>query len=331
MAMIYLDDLADFSPWSGAIETWDIICDNGALDDLERYLDEIYGETGISVTQLNDLLRFEADEVLGYLGLSAEEGDIEESTRFKKTPVTASQGRYNGDVGEEFEDFIDSLVFDSEKSGLKCIVDHAYGDTKSGYAEIKFKDGNSTISKFIVSYDDAAVGVVRAYQEYPVETSFYGKNFNFPLLADEVMNEVLRLASYDDVTASRSTKRRFTVTAAKMSDDPDSWKEIEQILKAYEGKKKNPKTGWSGTITIKRNDKEAKEWANDDDGVAWLWDVIGTGDGGSSTSTDFIVYYPATMDGGQKFVIYPAHGMPSTTKNLSEFKKALRSEYSYLR
>ena len=131
----------------------------------------------------------------------------------------------------------------------------------------------------------------------------------------------------------KSSKRVFkkTPVTAAMSDNPDDYKEVEQILKAYEGTKKNPKTGWSGTITIKRNDSKAKEWSNDTDGVAWLWDVICKGDSGSSTSTDMIVYYPATMDGGQKFVIYPESGGITHAKNLSEFKQALRKEYSYLR
>lgn len=132
------------------------------------------------------------------------------------------------------------------------------------------------------------------------------------------------------VKSSKRVFKKSPVTAA-MSDNPDDYKEVEQILKAYEGAKKNPKTGWTGTVTIKRNDSKAKEWSNDTDGTAWLWDVICNGDAGSSSSTDLIVYYPATMDGGQKFVIYPESGGITHAKNLAEFKKALRSEYSYLR
>ena len=134
------------------------------------------------------------------------------------------------------------------------------------------------------------------------------------------------------VRSSRSTKRRFTVTAAKMSDDPTADADaVESVLKQYEGSFTNPKTGWSGTVTIKRDDKAAKDWSRDSDGIAYLWRLSFSGGDKSSSGEDLIVYWPQTMDGGQKFTIHPESGAPQFAKSLDEFKKLLRKEYSYLK
>lgn len=68
----------EYKPWSGAIDTWETIVDNNMADTLESILEDMYPE-GISMTELNDLLWFEPETVLGdWLGLDVEE-DIEES------------------------------------------------------------------------------------------------------------------------------------------------------------------------------------------------------------------------------------------------------------
>ncbi len=93
MAKVYMD-LSEFKPWTdNAIDTWDKIVDNDGLDALEAYIDDIYkGEIG--ETDLNDILRFEGDELLEDLanyGFVLEE-EIEESTRIRKQAVTAAYG-----------------------------------------------------------------------------------------------------------------------------------------------------------------------------------------------------------------------------------------------
>lgn len=66
-----------YSPWSGAEGTYRRIADAGKLGELEDWLEEMYPD-GIGETELNDLLWFDADEVLSAMGLSDEEEEDEE-------------------------------------------------------------------------------------------------------------------------------------------------------------------------------------------------------------------------------------------------------------
>ena len=82
-------ELGDYKPWSGAIRTYDMIKDAGKLDDLERFLEELYPE-GIGMTELNDLLWFDDDYVLSSIGM---EKGLEESKmyRVRMTGVSKSE------------------------------------------------------------------------------------------------------------------------------------------------------------------------------------------------------------------------------------------------
>jgi hypothetical protein len=66
---LYKEGLRDFEPWSGAVPVWDAIVDAGKVDILESVLDDLYQDGLISETQLNDLLWFDGDEVLSWLGI----------------------------------------------------------------------------------------------------------------------------------------------------------------------------------------------------------------------------------------------------------------------
>ena len=68
-------DLDDYTPWSGAVSTWDKIKEADMVDDFECYLNELYCEGVPSITTINDILWFEGDEVLSYLGLLEEEDE----------------------------------------------------------------------------------------------------------------------------------------------------------------------------------------------------------------------------------------------------------------
>ena len=65
-------DISSYEPWSGAVETFEKIKDAGMIDDLDFLLEDIYPD-GITETQLNDILWFDADWVLESLGLKDEE------------------------------------------------------------------------------------------------------------------------------------------------------------------------------------------------------------------------------------------------------------------
>ena len=58
--------------WGGAEETFEIIQENGMLPDLEFLLEELFPD-GIELIQLNDILRFEAEQLFEMLGIEYEE------------------------------------------------------------------------------------------------------------------------------------------------------------------------------------------------------------------------------------------------------------------
>lgn len=64
-------DLTRFEPWSGAVDTYDAICNADKLDALECLLDELYPD-GIEETQLNDLLWFDSEWLFDALGIEEE-------------------------------------------------------------------------------------------------------------------------------------------------------------------------------------------------------------------------------------------------------------------
>ena len=64
--------LRDFEAWSGAIDTKDVILDNGKEDMFEELINELYPE-GLSETELNDLLWFDDEWLYEQLGIEIEE------------------------------------------------------------------------------------------------------------------------------------------------------------------------------------------------------------------------------------------------------------------
>lgn len=73
-AKIYTDGFGNYTPWSGAKDTWNNLERFDKLDALEAFIDEMYyndnlGEGVISETGLNDLLWFEPETVYEAVGL----------------------------------------------------------------------------------------------------------------------------------------------------------------------------------------------------------------------------------------------------------------------
>jgi hypothetical protein len=101
-------DFDEFEPWSGAVEVWEKILDEDKLDDLERFVDEVYNGV-IGETELNDLLRFDSDYVYDVLGMSAEE-DVDESLSKKKLKESFSQS----ELATWLEDSVNWLVENQE-------------------------------------------------------------------------------------------------------------------------------------------------------------------------------------------------------------------------
>lgn len=64
--------LVDFQAWSGAVDTKNTIIDHDKQTDFEYLIDELYPD-GLSETQLNDLLWFDADWIFEQLGIEIED------------------------------------------------------------------------------------------------------------------------------------------------------------------------------------------------------------------------------------------------------------------
>ena len=71
--MYYQKDLCEFEPWGQAVDTWNRIFDEDKFDEFEYLMEEIYGETGITETQINDLLAYDWEWVYEQLGISDSE------------------------------------------------------------------------------------------------------------------------------------------------------------------------------------------------------------------------------------------------------------------
>ena len=74
---IYTEDLNDYRPWNGAVDTYKTIEEHDKLEELEQLIDELYPD-GISFTGLNDLLWFDNEFVFEQLGIQDEEEETEE-------------------------------------------------------------------------------------------------------------------------------------------------------------------------------------------------------------------------------------------------------------
>ena len=64
-------ELRDFEAWSGAINTKDVIIENGKEGMFEELINELY-PNGLSATELNDLLWFDDEWLYEQLGIEIE-------------------------------------------------------------------------------------------------------------------------------------------------------------------------------------------------------------------------------------------------------------------
>ena len=71
MTITYDLDLNSFNAWSGVVDTLDRIQREGKCEELENILEDLYPD-GMTETQLNDLLRFDSEQVYEWLGIRSE-------------------------------------------------------------------------------------------------------------------------------------------------------------------------------------------------------------------------------------------------------------------
>jgi len=129
-------DFSEYKPWSGAVDTYELIKDADKLDELEAYLEECYPE-GVTAGTINDILWFDSEEILKYLGLGDVEEDEEEVDESLNEEETFKQGfdsynAYGEKVEENLEEKVDLPAFDSDvKVGDKIRIIHLEGEDNS--------------------------------------------------------------------------------------------------------------------------------------------------------------------------------------------------------
>ena len=92
-------NIADFKAWGGAINTLDRIIAEDKCDELESILEDLYPD-GINETGLNDLLWFDDETVLGWLGIRTE-SEIRSELAEAKEELEEFKQNYADDCEDE--------------------------------------------------------------------------------------------------------------------------------------------------------------------------------------------------------------------------------------
>ena len=168
-------DFSDYKPWSGAVDTYELIKDADKLDELEAYFEELYPD-GITATQINDILWFDSEEVLKYLGLGDEEdeemdealteGVLTEFTPIAPHPVLYKEinkaygkdgflvtkrrkGKNESESAEKTNDITDAIKFVKELAKNKDIAEIHLQIVKTSKDILIYKDGKETFNKIV--------------------------------------------------------------------------------------------------------------------------------------------------------------------------------------
>lgn len=72
MTIFEFDIAYDYHPWGQAQEVYERIQYEDKLDLLQQYFEEMYPE-GLRIVDINDVLSYESEDVLKYLGMMEEE------------------------------------------------------------------------------------------------------------------------------------------------------------------------------------------------------------------------------------------------------------------
>ena len=219
-AKVYYEFPGSYRPWSGAVDTWEYIERNDAIDDLERFIDEMYPD-GIGETELNDLLWFDSDYVYEALGLRNPDAEDEE------------------DEEEDEEDEEDSGEFDESKkvtSNIKKFKESIRGNTK------QFVDN---VEKYLEEFGDDIWERLRVNIQY-----LQSEPYNRYGLLNEAIREYIEGGSldvyYDEVRKTLNELYENTPTeAAKWENYPNDklWERYINIMCMYIPKAYKKHTG----------------------------------------------------------------------------------------
>ena len=169
-------DFSDYKPWSGAVDTYELIKDADKLDELEFYLEELYPD-GITATQINDILWFDGEEVLKYLELGDEEDEeideaLTESVLTEFTPAAPHpilykeidraygnnggflvtkrrKGKNESESAKKTNNITDAIKFVKELAKNKDIAEIHLQIVKTSKDVLIYKDGKETFNKIV--------------------------------------------------------------------------------------------------------------------------------------------------------------------------------------
>lgn len=133
MQIYYELDLDTFEAWSGGEDILDRVRRAGKTRELESILDDLY-PTGMSKTELNDLLWFESEEIFNWLGMRTIK-DIKEELEEVKEELETLFDDYASDskdlneqeAGELYDDYYrdDILRLQSQIEDLEAELEEA--------------------------------------------------------------------------------------------------------------------------------------------------------------------------------------------------------------
>ena len=168
-------DFSDYKPWSGAVDTYELIKDADKLDELESYFEELYPD-GITATQINDILWFNGKEVLKYLGLGDEEDEetdeaLTEDVLTEFTPIAPHpvlykeidkaygdkgflvtkrrKGKNESEAAKKTNSIKEAIKFVKELAKNKDIAEIHLQIVKTSKDILIYKDGKETFNKIV--------------------------------------------------------------------------------------------------------------------------------------------------------------------------------------
>ena len=146
-------DLLDgtYHPWSGAVDTWNTIEENGLLEELDNLLEDLYPD-GLSETELNDLLWFDSDWIFEQLGISEDEEPIDDES----------------DGSEFIDDYEDEEDFEeSKKSKLKEASEIIYpAGSDPSESSALYRKSSSRDSKLVRAHEKVVEGRRNAIRNF---------------------------------------------------------------------------------------------------------------------------------------------------------------------
>ena len=163
-------DLDDYTPWQGAVATWSTIIDADMKDAFEQYLEDAYPD-GLTMTELNDMLWFDGEQVLEDLGIGEYPKDVDVTVvGIKYSPDVIDYSLSDDDLPtdmdltvhiEHADDDVREIVLDALYDEIYVvdpgdIVDFEYRinegcGSKSGKKDLKEESGEVSDEAYIVA------------------------------------------------------------------------------------------------------------------------------------------------------------------------------------